>query len=121
MKEFFVVTNSNAAPFFSDTANWFVKAKTAEEAVKKARKGYKHPAGLFVLNVYSSADAYHKGEKPLVQWLSKWADMRTNGVKCKHCGGKTKLAVGNMGARGTTDIYTCTKCRKDTKVEMSEV
>lgn len=121
MQEFFIVTNSNAAPFFSDTDTQFVKAKTAEKAVEKTRKGYKHPAGLFALNVYPNSDAYHKGQKPLVQWLSKRADIRTNGIKCPHCGGKTKMSVGNTGKNRTTDVHTCQKCGKDVEVEMSEV
>lgn len=121
MKEFFVFTNSNAAPFVSDTDTQFVRATTPQEAADKARKSYKHPAGLFALAVYTNADAYHKGQKPLAQWLSKRADIRTNGVKCEHCGGKTSLSVANTGKNGTTDVHTCNKCGKDTVVEMSAV
>ena len=117
MKEFFILTNSNAAPFVSDTGTGFVRAQTAQEAADKARKSYKHPAGLFALNVYASSDAYHKGQKPLAQWLSKRADVRTNGVKCRHCGGKTTLSVANTGKKGTTDVHTCPKCGKETAME----
>jgi DNA-directed RNA polymerase subunit RPC12/RpoP len=118
--EFFVVTNSKAAPFFSDTDTCFVKDETAEKAAEKVRKKYKHPAGLYAMSVYKNANAYHKGKKPLIQWLSKKADIQQNGIKCSHCGGKTKLSVINTGEQNTLDIYTCIKCKKDTAIDHSE-
>ena len=121
MKEFFVITNSNGAPVFSDTDSQFIKAKSAEDAVAKARKNYKHPAGLFSLGVYANADYYHKGQDPLAVWLSKRADMRTNGIKCPRCGSKTRLSSGNTGKNNTTDIYTCQKCKKDTEIDISKI
>ncbi|MBU2219202.1 hypothetical protein KKG15_01775 [Patescibacteria group bacterium] len=65
MQEYFVVTNSNAAPFFSDTAETFIKASSPKEAADKVRKNYKHPAGLFALVVYTNTNAYHKGKKTI--------------------------------------------------------
>jgi hypothetical protein len=70
MTEFFVVTNSNAAPFFSDKDEQFVAAETARKAADKARLEYAHPCGLYSLMVWQDANAYHKGEKHLHEWDS---------------------------------------------------
>ena len=69
MKEYFIVSNSFAAPFFSDTSTGYQAAPHAEKALEVFAEEYKHPCGLFSANVYESADAYHKGEKRLAQWL----------------------------------------------------
>ena len=69
MREYFVYTNSFAAPFFSDSYTQFVEAESPEHAAALAVKKYKHPCGLFAAVVYESADAYHKGKSPLGQWL----------------------------------------------------
>ena len=70
MPEFFVVANSFAAPFFSDTDEQYVKGKTAQAAMDTFRKKYAHPAGLFAAALFINVDAYHKGKKALVVWLS---------------------------------------------------
>ena len=119
MREYFVITNSNAAPFFSDTDKMFMKAKSPEECVKKVRKNYKHPAGLYAMAVFADANAYYKGEKPLVCWLSKRADIRQNGVKCPRCGGRTELIAENMGEKGTDDIHLCKNCGTEVTVDMT--
>jgi hypothetical protein len=41
------VTNSNAAPFFSDTDTGFIEATDPESALKEVVKNYKHPCGLY--------------------------------------------------------------------------
>jgi hypothetical protein len=69
MKEFFITSNSFAAPFFSDSWEGFVKGKDAKVALLNYVHDYKHPAGLYSANIYSSADAYHHDEKPLFHWL----------------------------------------------------
>lgn len=46
-KVFQFITNSNSAPFFSDTDDGFVKADDAMSALKDVVKNYKHPCGLF--------------------------------------------------------------------------
>ena len=68
-KEYFVVTNSFAAPFFSDQGNMFVTAISPQEALEIATKRYTHPCGLYSAGCYASADAYHKGQKVLARWL----------------------------------------------------
>jgi hypothetical protein len=68
-KEFFVYSNSFAAPFFSDSDESFVKGKTAKEALNNYVKKYNHPCGLYAAQVYKDANAFHKGEKPLYTWL----------------------------------------------------
>lgn len=68
--EFFYRANSKAAPFFSDTSEGYVEAKNAIEAAHKVRKDYSHPCGLFALNIYENADAYHKGNEPVAIWRS---------------------------------------------------
>lgn len=69
MSEFYIETNSFAAPFFSDAGHKYVTANTAADALKMAADTYTHPAGLYSAAAYSSADAKNKGEKPLAQWL----------------------------------------------------
>lgn len=70
MSEFFIVANSFAAPFFSDTSTHYQQADTAEKALELFAKQYKHPYGLYAACVYENADAYHKNQKPLAKWLS---------------------------------------------------
>lgn len=117
MPEYFAVTNSNAAPFFSDMGTSFIEANSPEEARRKVKQEYKHPAGLYALNVYQNANDYHKGVKPLIQWLSKRADIRENGLTCSECGGKTSLFLVNING-SNIDIHTCNKCGTKVKVDM---
>ena len=70
MTEFFVHTNSFAAPFCSDSDTGFIEGETPEQALQKAVDDYSHPCGLYAAMLYESADAYHKGKKPLLKWLS---------------------------------------------------
>ena len=72
--EFFIIANSFAAPFFSDTSNTFQEADSAEQALDIFAKNYKHPCGLYAASCYKDANAYHKGEKPLAKWLSNEAN-----------------------------------------------
>jgi len=71
--EFFVVSNSNAAPFVSDKSEYFISAESADAALEKARTEYNHPCGLYATNIYGDANAYHKGEEPLAKWRSERA------------------------------------------------
>lgn len=71
--EYFILANSFAAPFFSDTSTSFESADTPEKALEQFAKNYKHPAGLFAAVCYESADAYHKDKPPLAEWLSNHA------------------------------------------------
>lgn len=66
---YFVVTNSFAAPFCSDTGTGFVDADTPEQALYQAAATYTHPARLYAALAYTDANAYHRGEKPLAKWL----------------------------------------------------
>lgn len=68
-KEFFIVSNSFAAPFVSDTGTGFVKANNPEEALETFAAKYSHPCGLYCAVVFNSANDYHKGKKALAQWL----------------------------------------------------
>lgn len=76
--EFFVVSSSKAAPFFSDIDHSFITAKSPSDAVSKAVKRYKHPAGLYALAIYRDANAHHKGKPPLAEWLSEKAKTLTS-------------------------------------------
>jgi hypothetical protein len=69
MPEFFVLTNSFAAPMFSDTDSQYVEAADPALALERAAATYGHPAGLYSAACYASADAYHKGAPPLAEWL----------------------------------------------------
>lgn len=73
MKEFFIVANSFAAPFVSDTSTGFVKGETPELALLSFVGGYSHPCGLYSAALYTDANTYHKGEAPLARWLSNHA------------------------------------------------
>lgn len=68
-KEYFIVANSFAAPFFSDTSEHFVKAESPQEALMTFKDTYKHPCGLYAAVCYDDANAYHKNKKPLAKWL----------------------------------------------------
>ena len=73
MTEYFIMTNSFAAPFFSDTNSCYREAETPEQALEQEAAEYSHPSGLFSAVAYSSADARNKGEKPLARWLCNHA------------------------------------------------
>jgi len=70
MPEYFIVANSFAAPFFSDTVTGFVESETPEEALKVFRTKFRHPCGLYAAVCYKDANAKEKGEPPLGRWLS---------------------------------------------------
>jgi hypothetical protein len=67
--EWFVVTNSFAAPFCSDTGERYVTAESAADALEQVAATYSHSCGLFSAAAWPSADAMHKREKPAAQWL----------------------------------------------------
>ncbi len=68
-KEYFIIGNTFAAPFFSDTLKRFIKAETPEKALMKFIEECTHPCGIYSANCYESADACEKNEKPLSKWL----------------------------------------------------
>lgn len=69
MNEFYIETNSFAAPIVSDRGYRYVMAETPEAALETVARQYQHPAGLYAAAAYTSADAKNKGEKPLAMWL----------------------------------------------------
>lgn len=69
MTEFFIFSNSFAAPFFSDSHTGYQHGESAVDALEQYAATYQHPAGLYAAMAYESADAYHKGAKPLATWL----------------------------------------------------
>lgn len=73
MTEYFIVANSFAAPFVSDTSNTYVTADTPEDALYDFAEDYGHPFGLYSANAYASADDFHKGKEPLARWRSNKA------------------------------------------------
>lgn len=74
MREFFVVANSKAAPFFSDTSKTFVDGHTPKQVLEAFRERYSHPCGLYSVGVWKDANAYQKDEKPLARYLSDKAN-----------------------------------------------
>lgn len=68
--EFYIVANSFAAPFFSDTDTAFVKAWSPGGALRTFAKSYSHPAGLYCADCYRDANAEAKREAPLARWES---------------------------------------------------
>ena len=71
MTEYFIVANTYAAPFFSDTSHSFERGDTPRDALDAFVAS--HLATLYAAVVYESADAFHKEEKALAQWLSEKA------------------------------------------------
>lgn len=76
MKEYFIVANSFAAPIVSDRSTSYVKSADPKEALRQFKANYDHPCGLYAVNVYGSADDYHKEKEPLCQWLCNKAKER---------------------------------------------
>lgn len=68
MKEYFIVANSFAAPFCSDTSEKYVEAGSPQEALEQFAKKYDHPFGLYFAACFASADDYHKDKKALATW-----------------------------------------------------
>ncbi|MBA7614738.1 hypothetical protein ES703_22007 [subsurface metagenome] len=69
MPEYFIVANSFAAPFFSDTSEGYFRGKNPKDVMHRFIAQYEHPCGLYSANLYENADAYHKNEEPLRQYL----------------------------------------------------
>lgn len=51
MKTYQFNTNSNAAPFFSDSDSGFIDAESPLDALEKVVKKYDHPAGLYAATI----------------------------------------------------------------------
>jgi hypothetical protein len=69
--EYYVRANTVAMPFFSDTIDGFVLANGPYDAIQRflGNSGYE-PKYLFAARAYKDANAYHKHEKHLAEWLS---------------------------------------------------
>jgi len=73
MNEYFIIANSFAAPFFSDTSEKFVEGINPEAALLSFVENYNHPSGLFSAWLYKDANSERKNEKPLAKWESNAA------------------------------------------------
>jgi hypothetical protein len=69
MPEFFIVANSFAAPFMSDTSEHWISAASASHALRTLVEEYSHPFGLYAAVCYKDANAHSKNAKPLARWL----------------------------------------------------
>jgi hypothetical protein len=69
VSEYFIQARSFGAPFVSDESTAYMEAASPQRALELYAAGYDHPAGLYAAEAYTNADAFHKGEKPLAQWL----------------------------------------------------
>jgi hypothetical protein len=78
MIEFYIETNSFAAPMFSDNGHCYVTAPNVADALEKCRTEYRHPCGLYAAAAYSSADARKKGETPIARWICNQAKALEN-------------------------------------------
>jgi hypothetical protein len=83
MKEYFIVATSFAAPFFSDTSKEYHKGSDPEQVLNTFARLYSHPARLFAAYLYPSADAFQKGKKATLTWLSKAAIAQMQGKEVK--------------------------------------
>lgn len=81
--EYFIVSNSFAAPFFSDSDEAFVVADTPRAALEQYARDYGHPAGLYAAACYGSSDDYHKNRDPLARWLCNHERVKQEATKNK--------------------------------------
>lgn len=72
MNEYYIIANSFAAPFMSDTSEGFVEAKTPKEALDYFAAQYSHPSGLYSAVCYKDANAKAKNNPPLATWLCNY-------------------------------------------------
>lgn len=79
MTEYFYVARSNAAPFFSDTWEGYVEAESPDSAIQKLLSENDHPAGMFALALWKSADDMHKKEESIAHWHSERAAKQLGG------------------------------------------
>jgi len=70
VKEYFVYTVSDPAPFSGDTDTEYIKASSPREALATIKKQYDHPCKLYYAAVYANADAYHKDKGILAEYKS---------------------------------------------------
>jgi len=75
-RQFFVVAESYAAPFVSDSSKQYVHALTPSEALGTFIQAYSHPFGLYSANVYESADDYHQKKEPVAKFRSRDAKIQ---------------------------------------------
>lgn len=109
MTEYFCVAHNGPSGAISTSYLLRVEAETPEEALKGIFTTYKPTSGWFAEWVYSSLGAYMKKEKPILQWLSAWAQTRILGISCMHCGDPTKV-VHLRANVGGYDEYKCAAC-----------
>lgn len=69
MKEYFVVTNSFAAPFVSDRGERYVMAASPEAALEQVAATYAHPCGLYAAVAYLSHKDSLQNAKPAARWI----------------------------------------------------
>lgn len=81
MPEYYIITNSFAAPFFSDTDEYYVCGNNPLDALKQAVDEYSHPCGLYGAHLYASHKAYKSGEKALAKYHSNLALAREMGIR----------------------------------------
>jgi hypothetical protein len=106
MKEYFIVASSFAAPFFSDQSSQYIKGENPTEAMKSFVKQYKHPAGLYSAALYASADAYHKNDKHLLQYLSNHELGLRKATRGKHSYSYYGRAPGDFEINGQNVIVS---------------
>lgn len=90
MPRYFVVAESFAAPFFSDSSTGFQDGPTPEDTLEAFAAEYKHPCGLYAAMLYADANAYHEGQKALAKWLSNHEQAKQQATEGKsaysYCG-----------------------------------
>jgi len=81
--KYFIVANSFAAPFFSDTSTDFIVADSAKEALEKFVQKYNHPFGLYSAGCFKFSDEYHEGKGPIASWRCNLVLEMENATKGK--------------------------------------
>src|SRR5271166_2045269 len=98
--EYFIVANSFAAPFFSDTSESFEEADSPKKALELFIARYSHPARLYAADCYASATDYHKDKPALARWLCNHEIARQKAIKLKNICTYESIKPGRFKANG---------------------
>lgn len=78
--EYFINYVTAPAPFFPDSGTTYERAASPNAALGSFTKGWDGIVGLELVEVYATADSFHKKNEPLATWMSAKV-MQASGVK----------------------------------------
>lgn len=94
-------TNSNAAPFCSDTYSGFINADTPMDALRMVVKYYSHPAGLYSATIHECSPE----NKLLARFLSSKANTSVKAGAGVHQYKAGELYVNDVKAPVLPEVY----------------